>query len=400
MDRPPIERFIEALRSHGCDPKPDGNGEYRSRCPAHDDKNPSLYFREKNGVIVVKCQNPECSTPAVLAALGLTFADLYPGKAEKDVPRPAVAQSDPKAASRATRSYETPDEAVTAFEKMLGKPADHKFHYRDAAGNLVAIMLRWEMTDGKKEFRSVARRDDGRWAAGGLPNPHPLYGLPGLLANPTATVYVVEGEKKVDAALEALGLTAVTSGGAGSADGADWDPLAGRDVVILPDNDDPGRKYAEDVKGKLLARNPAARVRIVELPGLPPKGDVVDYIKRKRAAGFSDAAIRRELIWLTGPDPKRGFGRIPRAAVTDPEFARLTGAAAKCYVVLAQHDGPNTTAWPSVRTIARLAGLTRNGVQKALRQLEKAGFVHRRTPGGRKSAAEYKAAGYKILGLE
>lgn len=78
-----------------------------------------------------------------------------------------------------------------------------------------------------------------------------LYGLPELLAAPTAMVWIVEGEGCADA-LAKLGKIATTSGGATSADAADWTPLRGRDVIVWPDADKPGRDYAAKVSGLLL----------------------------------------------------------------------------------------------------------------------------------------------------
>ena len=56
-----------------------------------------------------------------------------------------------------------------------------------------------------------------------------------------------EGEKSADAAAALLGppWAAVASmNGARSPQRTDWSPLAGRDVTIWPDNDEPGRAYA------------------------------------------------------------------------------------------------------------------------------------------------------------
>jgi hypothetical protein len=55
-----------------------GPGSWSARCPAHDDKSPSLTIREKDdGIVLVRCQ-AECDTNDVLGAVGLTFSDLYP----------------------------------------------------------------------------------------------------------------------------------------------------------------------------------------------------------------------------------------------------------------------------------------------------------------------------------
>ena len=90
-------------------------------------------------------------------------------------------------------------------------------------------------------------------------------------------IYCPEGEKDVDT-LERLGLLAITFGGTG--DGAparmeDW--FAGRDVVILTDNDEGGRQHAER-KAALIART-AQSVKVVHFPELPKKGDVSDWVE-------------------------------------------------------------------------------------------------------------------------
>jgi hypothetical protein len=105
-----------------------------------------------------------------------------------------------------------------------------------------------------------------------------LYRLPELLeADPSATVYVCEGEKDADA-LRNLGMVATTNaGGAGKWRHEYNEPLRGRNVVILPDNDEPGRQHEEQVSNSL--RDIAASVKVLALPGLPEKGDVSDWLK-------------------------------------------------------------------------------------------------------------------------
>jgi len=131
-----------------------------------------------------------------------------------------------------------------------------------------------------KTFRQASRGDKGEWTATGMRKPRPLYRLPELLAS-RGTVYVAEGEKCADA-LAAIGVVAITSiGGASNAHHSDWTPLASRHVVIIPDADEQGAKYASDVAA--LARDAGAtKVRIVSMaaiwPEVPPKGDIADWI--------------------------------------------------------------------------------------------------------------------------
>lgn len=118
----------------------------------------------------------------------------------------------------------------------------------------------------------------------------PLYGLERLGVNPEAVVIVTEGENCTDAIhkLNAPGIIAVTSGSTGTAQAANWQPLAGRTVMVWPDNDEPGAKYAADVVGKL--QGIAASVAVLDIAplNLPPKGDAVDWIK---VGGTAEALI-------------------------------------------------------------------------------------------------------------
>jgi len=70
-------------------------------------------------------------------------------------------------------------------------------------------------------------------------------------------------------------------------------------VAILPDNDEPGRKHARDVA--LSLRGIATQVKVVDLPGLPKKGDVSDWL----AAGHGPEELLRLVekapAWAAGP---------------------------------------------------------------------------------------------------
>jgi hypothetical protein len=131
---------------------------------------------------------------------------------------------------------------------------------------------RFNLPDGSKQFRPVHRVENG-WQIGDPPGPLPLYRVDEI--PPQGSICVTEGERCADLAHE-LGLPAVTSAhGALSPAKSDWTRLAGRDVVILPDNDTAGEKYAATVMEILIGLK--CRVKIVKLPGLPVGGDIVDF---------------------------------------------------------------------------------------------------------------------------
>jgi hypothetical protein len=112
----------------------------------------------------------------------------------------------------------------------------------------------------------------------------PLYGLPRLLATPmTERVFVVEGEAAADALIGVGHPSTTSSGGASNARMTDWTPLAGRSIVIWPDNDDAGFGYADSVTVILECLTPITDVRVIDVAilGLPTGGDAVDWLQRR-----------------------------------------------------------------------------------------------------------------------
>ncbi|TAM54171.1 MAG: DUF3987 domain-containing protein, partial [Burkholderiaceae bacterium] len=87
------------------------------------------------------------------------------------------------------------------------------------------------------------------------------------------------------------GILATTSGGSSSADSADWAPLQGRSVVLWPDNDEAGRKYAEAVTAKLQALGCTVEwIAPDVVASLPPKGDCVGWLAQHPDATAADVA--------------------------------------------------------------------------------------------------------------
>ena len=103
------------------------------------------------------------------------------------------------------------------------------------------------------------------------------YNLPGIMQKPNQPVFVVEGEQCADVLIEA-GLVATTNhGGAGKWGEEHAQHLEGRNVIVMPDNDQVGHRHADAVVASLWGK--ANQIKRVDLPGLPDKGDVVDYLR-------------------------------------------------------------------------------------------------------------------------
>lgn len=215
--------------------------------------------------------------------------------------------------AREKKTHPTIDAAVNAACWSVEQAKGHKWIdtrrdiYRDVEGNDFMAVIRYEREDGARKPDGKAVKEprpihavEGGWKVGRPPGKCLLFKLPELRASDGA-VFAVEGEKPAGAGTD-IELTCTTwPFGAEGIGEADFSPLAGRDVILLPDNDAPGRKSMQGVAAILAVLNPPARLRIVELPGLPPKGDLADFVALR--AGQSPESIRGEVERLASAAP-------------------------------------------------------------------------------------------------
>ena len=228
---------------------------YRARCPAHDDRNPSLSVREgSDGRILLKC-HAGCETSVVMAALGLSLGDLMP-------------------AGRRT----PPDVAVRP--RIVAT-----YDYRDEDGVLLYQNVRLEPKSFR--LRRPVPGDGWMWTTEGVRRvPYRLPDLAAAVRTGCPAIFIVEGEKDADA-LWRVGLPATTNvGGAGKWGAPETEALRalpGRpEFVILPDHDLAGARHGAEVS--FLLREARLGARVVELPGLPAKGDVSDWLGQGHTA--------------------------------------------------------------------------------------------------------------------
>lgn len=227
--------------------------------------------------------------------------------------------------------HKTPDDAAKAcawgVSKRAGKDwqATRQDMYRTAEGVEIGLVIRLEPADGEldaegkkvKTFRPYHKEMNG-WESGDPSGLWPLFKLPEIVAS-TGLVFICEGEKAASAGAT-IGLTCTASAhGAKSPTKTCWGPLQGRDVVVLPDNDAAGREYAEAV-AQLCFDAGVKSFKIVGLPGLPPKGDLVEFIGAGGTADDVRRLVEASRPW-TPPAP------VERVAVepTKPEPTGATG---------------------------------------------------------------------------
>ena len=228
------------------------------------------------------------------------------------------------------RVFETVEQAAAAVLSQVGRDGYSKLPrtdiYKTADGNHVAAVLRFDKSqndeNGKppKTFRPF-RRVPGGWQMGDPSGLWPLYRLPEIMAHP-GTVYLCEGEKAADAGAS-LGLVCTTTAhGAKSPGKSDMSPLAGRDVVIIRDNDASGEVYANTV-AELAHKAGAQSVKIVLLPGLPPKGDIADFIEADDSHTFEELRERVEILAAASDE----IPKAPEVAEPEPAALQLDGDA-------------------------------------------------------------------------
>jgi len=242
-----------------------GKDQYEARCPGHEDRKASLSIGIGNdGRILVKC-HAGCKTDHILKSIGIEAKDLFQIKGN----------------GNGHGIQEVAKSRIVAV-----------YDYITLDGKLSYQVVRLE----PKDFRQ--RRPDGKngwiWDTKGLRR------LPYNLQELIKSDYpiIVEGEKDVES-LRKIGMVATcnTGGALNWTDELNQYFRPEQHVTILPDNDKPGRDHADLVATNLQSK--VASVKVLELEGLPEKGDVSDWLQ-----GRDPVAAAEELCRLSEAVPE------------------------------------------------------------------------------------------------
>lgn len=243
------------------------------KCPLHDDRNASLSVNVEKGVW--KC-HAGCGQGGIL-----DFEKKF-SNCDDETAWAHIAE-------------------VCGFEqpRIFGSKPEAVYPYRDEDGNLLFEKLRYP----GKRFSQRAKAPDGKWVYTLAGVRKALYMLSEVITS--NHIAICEGEKDADN-VNALHLENYAKTGntrfiaTTNFDGAGkWRPeyspyFVGKHVVIFPDNDFIGKEHAAQVAASVF---PFARsVRVVNLPDLPEKGDVSDYLQMHDAQALL-AAIQKTPHW-------------------------------------------------------------------------------------------------------
>ena len=315
---PNAERIAKALGA-----KRSGDG-WSAKCPAHDDSNPSLSISDSEKGPLVHC-HAGCEQADVIQAL--RERDLWPSEGE-----------------------------IPSAHGQLGAYSAH-WDYHDANGQHVMRVCRWNRANGK-EIRPLTLQG-GRWTWKSFEKNRPLYRLPAL-KDTNRRVLVCEGEKATVAAQKFFPEMIATtwSGGAKAISKTDWKPLAGRDVTLVADNDEPGKKAMESLAAILKAQGCTVRhADLSKLGDLPEGWDVADALGDKTfdldALWSAIENAERASVEAEPADPKRDplawleqfrMSKTEVEQIADPSWIE-SGLIAEAHIVaiVAKPNGGKTT---------------------------------------------------------
>lgn len=240
-----IQEFITHFKAV----KQMGENQYMALCPAHNDKNPSLSIglSENKKQILLHCY-AGCSADDVLNTVGLKKKDLFNNKGDFIM-------------NKTSYTYYNADGTV-AYTKTRIDNADKtkKFYF--------------EQPDGKRNLNGVNR----------VP-----YNLSAVLN--AQTVYFVEGEKCADAVIRQGFVATTLDNGANSKWVSEYtDYFKNKNVIIIPDNDTPGKNYAKNIALNI------PNSKIITLPDLPPKGDIYDWLAMGHTVEEIDSLPEENLL--------------------------------------------------------------------------------------------------------
>lgn len=289
-----------------------GNGKAQALCPAHPDKEASLTITQGNdGKTLLKC-HAGCSSESVVLAAGLKMADLFSENRLSEERRRMCIESREKRKIEAVYNYVSinGEYAYTKIrlegKKMLfGMLNDERFEYGLKGRS-------------KKEFNAIF---------GSIPRIKEAI-------ERNEPIFIPEGEKDVNTLIK-KGYAAFSCGGAN-----DWNKNVselcnGAEVIILADNDDPGKKLAATIEKDLKGISKSVKI-IVPMPDTP-KADITDYFEAGHTVEEFENLIRtgddtKYICTDVQQNQKQGIGR--KQAVTQENKADITGGPALVFKFL------------------------------------------------------------------
>lgn len=149
----PIAAVLDALLRAGCTPKRHGEA-CSARCPAHDDRDPSISIGIGTDARVLLHYHAGCPTEAIVGTLGMAMRDLMP------TPMGETMRLAAQRNNASDTTFATADEAIAVMERKHGA-FSARWAYTYAQGVSAGEVVRWNPPAGGKIVRPISRRGDG-----------------------------------------------------------------------------------------------------------------------------------------------------------------------------------------------------------------------------------------------
>ena len=284
--------------------------EWRAPCPIHNGTNDNFSVNAETGLWYCHSQ---CGRGGSMFDLemALTNTDFPPAANEvrRIVGRPALRQVDREPEIKWGLPgwvHNYLGQRIEADEQKMKWKHTAVYPYFNADCRLSYVKVRFTDKQNDKTFRQFGLTSKGGWKSRGRAGKVPLLYRLNTLAS-AAEIFIVNGEKAADRGAADLGITTTcTPDGEGKWRGEYTKPLLGKSIRIVVDRDEKGEMQGKIVSEALVRH--VAEVKIIRLPGLPPKGDLWDWIE---AGGTRDQL--NEIVAKTS-----AFEVLP-AATSEPE---------------------------------------------------------------------------------
>jgi putative DNA primase/helicase len=268
--------------------------EFIGQCVAHNDSNASMTVSPSKGFVhCFACGFHADVIDFIREVEGLDFkaAAEFLGSENDWKPNLSIPNAKPlEKLDRITRQPplgSRPESLAIRIKNDEGEYISHEpvksWDYNNERGELLGIATRYEV-NGSKEIRmwtyAARGEDEAAWGCGHFNFPRPLFNLD-KIANNDLPVLIVEGEKCAEAAGILLPQYVATTwtGGANSFNKTSLTPLAGKKVVLMPDNDDAGRECMNRLAETLS--DPSGlncTVKILDTSDMDEKWDIADAL--------------------------------------------------------------------------------------------------------------------------
>ncbi len=255
--------------------------EWRAGCPIHKGKDPNFSVNAETGLWMCHSQCGRGGSVYDLE-MALSGSDFYDAAREvrRIVGRPDPRPIEPEPEIKWGLSgwqHEYLRRRIEKVEAEHGWKHGATYPYFEADGRFAYVKVRFIDKQNDKTFRQYALSSNGGWVARKKAGKHPILYRLNTLAT-ADEIFIVNGEKAADRGAAELGIvTTCSPDGEGKWCAEYTKPLIGKRIRIVVDRDDKGETHGK-VVSEALARH-AAEVKIIRLPGVPPKGDLWDWIE-------------------------------------------------------------------------------------------------------------------------